>query len=66
MWPAARLVVELDGRAVHATRDAFENDRQRDRILLAEGWRAVRVTWGQLQDEPSSVAADLRTLLQAG
>ena len=65
MWPAARLLVELDSRAVHATRRAFESDRQRDRILLAEGWRSMRVTWRQLQDEPAAIAADLGELLRA-
>jgi hypothetical protein len=37
MWSEQRLIVELDGGAVHRTRRAFESDRQRDRILLAEG-----------------------------
>jgi very-short-patch-repair endonuclease len=64
MWAEQRLVVELDGRAVHGTPRAFESDRQRDRILLAEGWRWARVTWRQLLDEPAAVAEDLRAALQ--
>jgi hypothetical protein len=36
LWPEQRVIVELDGRAVHGTREAFEKDRERDRILLAE------------------------------
>jgi very-short-patch-repair endonuclease len=63
MWQEQRLVVELDGRAVHGTERAFENDRQRDRILLAEGWRWARVTWLQLRDEPAAIADDLRAAL---
>jgi very-short-patch-repair endonuclease len=63
MWPRQRLIVELDGRAAHGTRRAFERDRQRDRILLAEGWRSMRVTWRQLRDEPAAIAADLREAL---
>ncbi len=63
MWRDERLIVELDGRAVHGTDRAFERDRQRDRILLAEGWRSTRVTWRQLRDEPAAIAADLRGLL---
>lgn len=66
MWPEQRLLVELDGRATHGTERAFEDDRQRDRILLAEGWRSTRVTWRQLRDEPAAIAADLRELLRAG
>lgn len=65
MWARQRLIVELDGRATHATERAFESDRERDRILLAEGWRSTRVTWRQLRDEPAAIAADLRELLRA-
>ncbi len=64
LWVAQRLMVELDGRAVHGTERAFERDRQRDRILLAEGWRSTRITWRQLRDEPEAIAADLQRALQ--
>jgi very-short-patch-repair endonuclease len=63
LWEPQRVVVELDGRAVHGTRRAFETDRERDRILLAEGWRPMRVTWRQLQEEPEAIVSDLRGLL---
>ena len=53
LWRAQRLVVELDGRAVHGTRRAFEADRERDRMLVAEGWRTMRVTWRQLRENPA-------------
>lgn len=61
LWEDVRLVVELDGRAVHRTARAFEADRERDRILMAEGWRVIRVTWRQLRDDAEGVIADLRT-----
>jgi hypothetical protein len=64
LWPAERLVAELDGHASHATRAAFERDRARDRALQAAGWRVVRITWRQLHDEPWSLAAELRILLR--
>ena len=35
LWREQRLVVELDGRAFHATRAASRRDRERDRILQA-------------------------------
>jgi hypothetical protein len=63
LWRELRLAVELDSREVHDTDDAFESDRERDRILLAEGWRTMRVTWRQLRDQPGEIAADLRALL---
>ena len=63
LWERQRLVVELDGRAVHGTRTAFEGDRERDRVLLAEGFRVTRVTWHQMRDTPAAVAADLALIL---
>jgi len=65
LWRAVRLIVELDGRAVHGTTAAFETDRQRDRILLANGWRVMRVTWRQLINDPAGVARDVRAALGA-
>jgi very-short-patch-repair endonuclease len=63
VWPPQRLVVELDGHAVHNTRAAFERDRERDRTLSAAGWRVVRITWRQLRGQPERVAADLGKML---
>jgi very-short-patch-repair endonuclease len=64
MWPEQRLLAELDGREAHGTYEAFESDRQRDRILLAESWRSMRITWRQLRVERAEIAADLRALLK--
>jgi len=65
-WPEHRLVVELDGWAAHGTRKAFEDDRARDRALVVAGWRVVRITWRQLDEEPATIAAQLSVLLGAG
>ena len=64
-WPAARLVVELDGWGFHKTRGAFERDRARDAALLVAGYRVVRATYRQLRDEPAGLAATVRNLLNA-
>jgi very-short-patch-repair endonuclease len=64
LWPEQRLIVELDGREAHGTDLAFEKDRERDRLLLVEGWRVTRVTWRQLRDDAPAVIADLRRLLR--
>lgn len=66
LWRRERLIVELDGRAAHGTRRAFEDDRERDRLLLADGWRVMHVTWRQLRDEGPTIAADLRAALRCG
>jgi len=63
LWRKERLVVELDGRAVHGTRKAFEMDRERDRLLVIDGWRVMRVTWRQLHDQGASIARDIRRAL---
>jgi very-short-patch-repair endonuclease len=63
VWDERRVIVELDGRAVHGTRRAFESDRERDRILAAEGWRVLRITWRQLADSPEAVVRDVRRTL---
>lgn len=66
LWAKERLIVELDGRAVHGTRKAFEDDRERDRLLIAGGWRVIRVTWRQLRTQAHAVASDLRKALSHG
>ena len=63
LWPVERLIVEVDGRETHATRQAFEEDRARDRRLAVAGYRVVRVTWRQLRDDPRGVAEAVRVLL---
>jgi very-short-patch-repair endonuclease len=64
-WPRARLVVELDGYAAHGTRNAFEEDRARDRRLQLAGYRVLRITDRQLSGNTSEVAGQLRSTLSA-
>lgn len=63
LWPAARTVGELDSFKSHGTKRAFSKDRRRDRRLGAAGFHVIRITEGQLLDEPREVAADLQALL---
>jgi hypothetical protein len=62
-WPRPRVVVEVDGYGGHGHRAAFEENRRRDQLLAAAGWRVVRFTWRQVMREPRGVAAILRPLL---
>jgi very-short-patch-repair endonuclease len=64
VWLEQRVIVELDGRAAHGTRRAFERDRERDRLLQSDGWRVVRITWRQLCGDAPAVVADLRRMLR--
>jgi hypothetical protein len=66
LWPPAQLVVEVDGLTFHGHRRAFENDRRRDQILVAAGYRVIRVTWRQITHEPLAVIARLAQALAIG
>jgi putative AbiEi antitoxin of type IV toxin-antitoxin system len=63
LWREQRVIAELDGHEAHGTRAAFEGDRERDRSLQAAGWRAIRVTWRQVEAGDVGLIADLRELL---
>jgi very-short-patch-repair endonuclease len=64
VWREQRLVVEVDGFAYHATRQAFERDRRRDAALQAAGYRVLRFTWRQITKEPHAVVAQIARLLR--
>lgn len=66
LWRRARLVVEVDGRAFHSGDGSFEGDRHRDAVLVAAGFRVVRLTWKRLTEEPEAVLADLVEMLVRG
>jgi hypothetical protein len=63
LWRERRLVIETDGRETHGTRQAFESDRLRDQRLAVLGFRVVRFTWRQVEDDPAWVVATLRKLV---
>jgi hypothetical protein len=63
LWEDRKVAIELDGRAAHRTRRAFEKDRERDRILTAAGYTTARLTWRQITETPAEVAGDLRLIL---
>lgn len=59
-WPDARLAVEVDSQTFHATPEAFEEDRRRDRRLAARGIQVTRITARDLEN-----AAELAAQLAA-
>ena len=63
LFPAERLIVELDGYDFHGSRDAFESDRDRDATTLAGGFQTVRITWERLQQHPDKEAARMHAIL---
>jgi REase_MTES_1575 len=65
LWRAERLGIETDGWGSHGTRQAFENDRRRDRLLTLAGWTMVRFTWRDVEREPVEVTETLAGLWHA-
>jgi very-short-patch-repair endonuclease len=63
LWERERVAIELDGGAAHMTEKAFHDNRERDRILTAEGYTATRITWDHIHRTPTEVASDLRLIL---
>jgi very-short-patch-repair endonuclease len=63
LFEAERLIVELDGYATHASRDAFENDRERDTDGLVLGMETVRITWERLTQRADDEARRVHAIL---
>jgi hypothetical protein len=63
LWRREKLIVELDGREFHEHR--FEEDREKDAVLLSAGLSVVRITWKRLTEEPGREAGRLRATLAA-
>jgi REase_MTES_1575 len=63
VFPAERIVIELDGRAFHSTVERFERDRYRQNQLIGAGWTVLRFTWRDLTRRPDHVVATVRRVL---
>jgi hypothetical protein len=63
LWPAAKLIVELDSWEFHGHQAAFQRDRARDVRLLVAGYRTIRVTHDRLDKEAALLAGQIRALV---
>ncbi|MGH2701326.1 MAG: endonuclease domain-containing protein [Actinomycetota bacterium] len=53
VFPDHGLIVEVDGRKWHASRQRFADDRRRDNAATLRDLRVVRLTWEDVtRDEP--------------
>lgn len=59
------LIIETDGYEFHADRQAFGEDRRRDRTAVALGYCVVRVTWEQVFRDWPNVLADISAIICA-
>jgi very-short-patch-repair endonuclease len=58
-FPASKVAVEIDGWAFHVDADAFQQDRQRQNLLVRHGWRVLRFTYRDLIERPQAVIAEI-------
>lgn len=60
-----RLAIEIDGWAFHRDVDRFRRDGVRQNAVVIGGWRVIRVTWYELQDDPGYLVRTVRSALTA-
>lgn len=65
VYEDVKLIIELDGRDAHTTRQAFQRDRRRDADLQLRGYRVIRFTWLDLTRDLPYVLATLRAAMGA-
>lgn len=66
VYEAARLVVELDGRAHHQRKAQIAEDHRRDRDYQLAGHRILRLMWEDTALDQPATAATLRAFLALG
>jgi len=63
-WPAARLVVELDGYGYHRSQAAFERDHAKLAKLKLARYEVLPLTYRQVTQQPEWVIDTVRSLLR--
>jgi hypothetical protein len=63
LFPVEKVIVELDSWEFHKSKLAFEDDRERDAEMLANGHVTVRATWERIEERPHREAKRLHTIL---
>lgn len=63
-FPAAKVAIECDGYTAHASRRAFERDRDRWRQLREAGWSIVWATWSRVHDESEAFVDEVHAALR--
>jgi Transcriptional regulator, AbiEi antitoxin len=64
LYPAERVIVEVDSHRFHSDRDSFERDRNRDADMLAADILTVRITDERIKQKPEREARRLNQILE--
>lgn len=62
-YPSAKLFIEGDSLALHTLPSDFQRDRERQNLLVNEGWRVLRFTWYDVTKRPQYVIETIRKAL---
>jgi very-short-patch-repair endonuclease len=65
LWRRERLILETDGNQFHHTPRQIARDRRKEADLVRAGYRVLRATWDQVEQEPLSVALMVQAALSA-
>lgn len=57
-----RMVVECDGHEWHSTKEARTRDAERDRYLMKEGWKVIRVTGSEIHSNLDKCIRDIEEI----
>jgi very-short-patch-repair endonuclease len=60
------LIIEADGAEFHTSRKDFEEDRRRDALLAARGYRVLRFSYTQIVSHWAEVEAAIRAAIARG
>jgi hypothetical protein len=63
LWPAARLVVEVDGLAKYDAAGTLQDEKARQNRLVAAGYTVLRFTWQDIRMRPDSVVRQVTAAL---
>jgi len=63
--PNCKIVVECDGFTFHGSKQQFTVDRQRDRLLHANGYSVFRFSGPEIWRDPAKAAVELYDYLQS-
>lgn len=66
LWERQRVVLEFDSYGFHATRAAFERDRNKTADLTRRRYLVLRTTWTELTKQPYALIARTAEALSAG
>jgi very-short-patch-repair endonuclease len=64
LYPAERVIVEVDSVEFHSDRDSFERDRHRDAIMLEADYLTVRITDQRMKRTARAEARRLNAILE--